>query len=413
MQIYLVGGAVRDKLLGRPIVDRDYVVVGSTVDEMLALGYTPVGKDFPVFLHPDTHAEYALARTERKVSRGYHGFEFYTSAEVTLEQDLVRRDLTINAIAEDQQGQLYDPYHGLQDIEARILRHVSPSFAEDPVRVLRVARFAARYAQYGFSIADETLQLMRYLVAHDEVDALVAERVWQEVEKALESDNPRIFFDVLRECGALARLFPEVERLFGVPQTKRWHPEVDTGIHTMMVLEQAARLSKDTAVRFAALLHDLGKGITPRQEWPKHVMHEARGIPLTRAVCERLRVPKKFLQLALLVTEYHLNYHRIEELKPATVIKLLTRLDAFRRPQRFENFLLACEADARGRTGYENMSDEKTRLFRQYYQVAKAIEPKEFVALGYKGLEIAEQLRLKRIAAVKAVAAKRSHQRDE
>jgi tRNA nucleotidyltransferase (CCA-adding enzyme) len=406
MQIYMVGGAVRDKLLGRQVVDRDYVVVGATVDEMLVLGYTPVGKDFPVFLHPDTHDEYALARTERKVSRGYHGFEFYTSPDVTLEQDLVRRDLTINAIAEDEHGQLYDPYHGVKDLKSGILRHVSPSFAEDPVRVLRVARFAARYAKDDFVIADETMQLMRFLVVHDEVDALVAERVWQEVEKALTSDNPCIFFDVLRECGALARLFPEIDRLFGVPQVKQWHPEVDTGIHTMMVLEQATRLSSDPVVRFAALLHDLGKGITPKEEWPRHVMHEARGVPLTRAVCERLKVPKLFSELALLVTEFHLNYHRIEELKPATVIKLLSRLDAFRRPQRFEKFLLACEADAKGRSGYENMPDDKTRLFREYFQAAKAIDPKEFVAMGLKGLEIAEQLRLKRIAAVKAITVK-------
>ena len=408
MQIYMVGGAVRDKLLGRPVVDRDYVVVGATVAEMLTLGYRPVGKDFPVFLHPDTHDEYALARTERKISRGYHGFEFYTSEDVTLEQDLVRRDLTINAIAEDEHGQIYDPYHGVEDLNARILRHVSPSFAEDPVRVLRVARFASRYAEYGFTIAEETMDLMRCLVEHDEVDALVAERVWQEVEKALASDSPRIFFDVLRSCGALGRLFPELERLFGVPQAKQWHPEVDTGIHTMMVLEQATRLSPVPAVRFAALLHDLGKGITPKEEWPRHVMHEARGVPLTRAVCERLKVPKQFSELALLVTEFHLNYHRIEELKPATVVKLLTRLDAIRRPQRFEHFLLACEADARGRPGYENMPDDKTQLFRQYFQAVRGIDPKELVAKGYKGLEMAEQLRLKRIAAVQAIAQQRS-----
>ncbi len=413
MQIYMVGGAVRDKLLGRDIVDRDYVVVGATVDEMLALGYTPVGKDFPVFLHPDTHEEYALARTERKVSRGYHGFEFYTADDVTLEQDLVRRDLTINAIAEDEHGQIYDPYHGVEDIEARILRHVSPAFAEDPLRILRVARFAAYYARYGFAIADETMQLMRSLVEHDEVEALVAERVWQEVEKALASDNPRIFFDVLKACGALARLIPELDRLFGVPQSRQWHPEVDTGIHTMMVLEQAARLSSDSAVRFAALLHDLGKGVTPKEQWPKHLLHEARGVPLTRAVCERLKVPKQFSQLALLVTEFHLNYHRIEELKPATVVKLLIRLDAIRRPQRFENFLLACEADARGRPGYEDLPDHKTQLFRQYHQAAKAIDPKKLVDKGYKGLQIAEQLRLQRIAAIRAVAAKESIRFDE
>ena len=349
MQIYKVGGAVRDKLLKRKVVDHDYVVVGATVGEMLAQGFTPVGKDFPVFLHPDTHEEYALARTERKTGKGYHGFTFHADKDVTLEDDLIRRDLTINAIAEDAQGRLYDPYNGVQDIKDRILRHVSPSFVEDPLRVLRVARFAARFAEYGFSIADETLAMMQCLVEHDEMEALVAERVWQEVEKALADDNPRIFFDVLRQCGALARLFPEVDRLFGVPQSRQWHPEIDTGIHTMMVLEQAARLSAEPKVRFAALVHDLGKGTTP----------------------------------------------------PATIVDLLSRLDAFRRAERFEFFLLACEADARGRTGYEDMPDDKTRLFRAFFQAASQVSPKEIVAAGYKGEAISEQLRLKRIAAVR------------
>ncbi len=402
MKIYKVGGAVRDKLLDRKVVDHDYVVVGATVDEMLALGYTPVGKDFPVFLHPESHEEYALARTERKVAKGYHGFEFYADSNVTLEEDLIRRDLTINAIAEDEQGELYDPYHGIDDLNKRVLRHVSPSFAEDPLRVLRVARFAARYASYGFTIADETMAMMQCLVDHDEVDALVAERVWQEVEKALADENPRIFFEVLRQCGALARLFPELERLFGVPQAKQWHPEIDTGVHTMMVLEQAALLSKEPQVRFAALMHDLGKGTTPREEWPKHIAHESRGVPLVKAVCERLKIPKSYTALALLVTEFHLNYHRINELKNATIVDLLSRLDAFRRPQRFEYFLLACEADARGRTGYENSSDEKTQRFRACFQAADAVNTAEIVARGFRGAEIAEQLRIKRIAAVKA-----------
>lgn len=403
MQIYKVGGAVRDKLLDRKVVDHDYVVVGATVEEMLAEGYTPVGKDFPVFLHPETHEEYALARTERKVAKGYHGFEFYASSDVTLEDDLVRRDLTINAIAEDEQGKLYDPYHGIDDLNNRILRHVSPAFAEDPLRVLRVARFAARYAEYGFTIADETMAMMQCLVDHDEVDALVAERVWQEVEKALADVNPWIFFQVLRQCGALKRLLPEVEQLFGVPQSKQWHPEVDTGIHTMMVLEQASRLSDESVVRFAALLHDLGKGITPKNQWPKHIQHEVRGVPLVEAVCERLKVPKQFSTLALLVTEFHLNYHRIEELKASTVVDLLSRLDAFRRPERFEHFLLACEADARGRTGYEDMPDDKTQRFRAFFNVANEVSTKEIVSLGYKGADISEQLRLKRIRAVKAL----------
>ena len=403
MQIYKVGGAVRDKLLERVVVDHDYVVVGATVEEMLAAGYTPVGKDFPVFLHPDTHEEYALARTERKVAKGYHGFEFYTDKEVTLEDDLIRRDLTINAIAEDEQGNLYDPYHGVDDLNNRILRHVSPSFAEDPLRVLRVARFAARYADYGFTIADETMTMMKYLVDHDEVDALVAERVWQEVEKALADVNPWIFFKVLRECGALERLLPEIEQLFGVPQAKQWHPEVDTGVHTMMVLEQAARLSKESVVRFAALLHDLGKGITPKEQWPKHIAHESRGVPLVDAVCTRLKVPGQFRALAVLVAEFHLNYHRVEELKPATIVDLFTRLDAFRRPERFAQFLLACEADAKGRTGYENSSAEKTQRFKDFFSAADKVRTTDIVAQGFKGIEIAEQLRIKRIAAVKAM----------
>lgn len=402
MKIYKVGGAVRDRLLGRKVVDHDYVVVGASVEAMLAAGYTPVGKDFPVFLHPKTHEEYALARTERKVAKGYHGFEFYADADVTLEDDLIRRDLTINAIAEDDQGTLYDPYHGIEDLNNRILRHVSPSFAEDPLRVLRVARFAARYADYGFRIADETLAMMQCLVDHDEVDALVAERVWQEVEKALADDNPWIFFKVLRQCGALARLLPEIEQLFGVPQSRQWHPEIDTGVHTMMVLEQAARLSKESVVRFAALLHDLGKGTTPHEEWPRHIAHESRGVPLVNAVCQRLKVPKHYRDLALLVTEFHLNYHRIEELKNSTIVDLLSRLDAFRRPQRFEFFLLACEADAKGRTGYENSSNEKTQRFRAFFHAASQVNTADIVAQGFKGIEIAEQLRIKRIAAVKA-----------
>ena len=403
MQIYKVGGAVRDRLLEREVVDHDYVVVGATVEEMLAAGYTPVGKDFPVFLHPETHEEYALARTERKVAKGYHGFEFYAAPDVTLEDDLVRRDLTINAIAEDEEGNLYDPYHGIDDLNNRILRHVSPSFAEDPLRVLRVARFAARYADYGFTIAEETMAMMQCLVDHDEVDALVAERVWQEVEKALIDVNPWIFFQVLRQCGALSRLFPEIEQLYGVPQSKQWHPEVDTGIHTMMVLEQSVRLSPEPVVRFAALVHDLGKGTTPKEEWPNHVEHEARGVPLVETLCKRLKVPRQYSALALLVTEFHLNYHRIEELKPSTVVDLSSRLDAFRRPERFEHFLLACEADSRGRPGYENMPDDKTQLFRRYFDAANEVSPREIVAQGYKGADIAEQLRLSRITAVRAV----------
>ncbi len=401
MQIYKVGGAVRDKLLKRKVVDHDYVVVGATVDEMLTQGFTPVGKDFPVFLHPQTHEEYALARTERKTGKGYHGFAFHADKDVTLEEDLIRRDLTINAIAEDEQGRLYDPYNGVQDIRDRVLRHVSPSFVEDPLRVLRVARFAARYADYGFSIAAETMAMMQCLVDHDEMEALVAERVWQEVEKALADNNPRIFFEILRQCGALARLFPEIDCLYGVPQPKQWHPEIDTGIHTMMVLEQAARISAEPRVRFAALVHDLGKGTTPEEQWPRHIAHEIRGVPLVKKLCQRLKIPNDYTALALLVTEFHLNYHRIGELKPATIVDLLSRLDAFRRAERFEFFLMACEADSRGRIGYEDMPDDKTRLFRAFFRAANEVSPGEIVAQGFKGIEIAEQLRLKRIDAVR------------
>ncbi len=401
MQFYKVGGAVRDKLLNRKVVDYDYVVVGATIEEMLSANYTPVGKDFPVFLHPQTHDEYALARTERKVSKGYHGFQFFADNKVTLEADLVRRDLTINAIAEDKEGKLYDPYHGIDDLNKRILRHVSPAFAEDPLRVLRVARFAARYADYGFKVAAETMSLMKCLVDNDEVDALVAERVWQEVEKALSDDNSCIFFKVLRQCGALERLFPEIEQLFGVPQTKQWHPEIDTGVHTMMVLEQASKLTEDPAVRFAALVHDLGKGITPEQEWPRHIAHESLGVPLVEALCQRLKVPKHFFTLAILVTKYHLNYHRINEIKPSTIVDLLSKLDAFRRPESFEQFLLACEADARGRLGYENSTPQQTQQFRDFFNAANQVQTKEIIAQGLQGIEISEQLRIKRIAAVK------------
>jgi len=404
MNIYKVGGAVRDKLLQRKVVDYDYVVVGATPEEMLAQGYTPVGKDFPVFLHPETHDEYALARTERKVAKGYHGFEFYADSHVTLEEDLIRRDLTINAIAEDDQGVLYDPYQGVADLNQRILRHVSPAFAEDPLRVIRVARFAARYADYGFTIAGETMAMMQALVANDEVDALVAERVWQEVEKALADENPWIFFQVLRQCGALKRLFPEIEQLFGVPQSKQWHPEIDTGVHTMMVLEQAARLSNEPVVRFAALLHDLGKGTTPEDEWPRHIAHESRGVPLVDKLCRRLKVPKHYTALALLVTEFHLNYHRVYELKKSTIVKLLSRLDAFRRPERFEYFILACEADARGRLGYEDSSDDKSQYFRALYQAAAQVNTADIIAQGFKGADIAEQLRLKRISALQSLS---------
>ena len=401
MQTYLVGGYVRDKLLGLETKDRDWVVVGATAEDMLRLNYRQVGKDFPVFLHPQSNEEYALARTERKTGPGYTGFDFNASSKVTLEQDLMRRDLTINAIAMDEDGNLIDPFHGQEDIRNRILRHISPAFAEDPVRILRIARFAARFAELGFRIADETMLLMQQMVKNGEIDALVAERVWQETRRALEEKVPARFFEVLRQCGALQKLFPEIDRLFGVPQPEKYHPEIDTGIHTMMVLTQAARLSPDPQVRFAALVHDLGKGTTPREQWPRHIEHEARGVPLVEALCDRYRIPNDYRQLAVLVTRYHLHYHRAAELRDETLLKTLEALDAFRRPDRFERFLLACEADSRGRTGYEDQHYEQPDIYRRAFRAANAIQAKEFVAQGLKGKAIREAVARARIKAIK------------
>ena len=404
IKIYTVGGFVRDRLLGITSKDKDWVVVGATPEQMLAQGYKPVGKDFPVFLHPKTKEEYALARTERKTAAGYTGFSFNTSTDVTLEEDLMRRDLTINAIAQDDKGNIIDPYHGQQDIKNRILRHVSPAFVEDPLRVLRVARFAARFASLGFTVADKTLALMQKITDSGEIATLVAERVWQELHAALLTDNPDVFFNVLRECGALKILFPEIDRLFGVPQVKEYHPEIDTGIHTLMVLQQAVKLSSDAEVRFAALVHDLGKGLTPKDEWPKHIGHEHRGIKPVKALCERLKVPRTCRELALIVTEYHLNYHRIEELKPTTVMKYLQRMDAFRRPERFEKFLLACEADSRGRTGWEDKNFKQPQLFRDYFKAANEVDYSELKERNLQGKEFADaltRLRTKAITQIK------------
>ncbi len=402
MKIYKVGGAVRDRLLGLPVTDTDWVVVGATPEQMRALGFRPVGKDFPVFLHPETKEEYALARTERKTGPGYTGFTFHASPEVTLEEDLARRDLTINAMAEDEDGHLIDPYGGRRDLERRLLRHVSPAFVEDPVRILRVARFAARFRPLGFRIADETLALMRRMVDAGEVDALVPERVWQETVRALDEDAPQVFFEVLRECGALARLFPEIERLFGVPQDPAHHPEIDTGVHTLLVLAQAARLSPEPVVRFAALVHDLGKGTTPRDLWPKHPDHEARGVPLVEALCERYRTPKAFHDLAVLVTRYHLHYHRAAELDAPALLALLEALDAFRRPARFEQYLLACEADSRGRPGYEDAEFEQPDLLRAAFAAADAIRGGDLARQGYRGADLARELRQRRLAAIRS-----------
>ncbi len=400
MKIYLVGGAVRDELLGYPFHERDWVVVGATVEEMNRLGYQQVGKDFPVFLHPKTKEEHALARTERKTAAGYTGFEVHASPDVTLEDDLIRRDLTINAIAKDENGALVDPYHGVDDINNKVLRHVSSAFAEDPVRILRVARFLARYAHLGFSVADETMTLMKHMVSSGEVDALVAERVWQETQKALGEKTPQAFVSVLRDCGALKRIIPELDCLWGIPQPEEHHPEIDTGIHTMLVLEQACRLSPDPQVRFAALLHDLGKGTTPKKEWPRHIAHEARGAEIVKKVCQRLRVPKEYRDLAERTARLHLNYHRALELKPATVVKTLEQLDAFRNPERFEKFLLASEADARGRPGYENKVFPQADYFRKAYAVSKAVDISALREQGYENMKLAEKIKEERVKAV-------------
>ena len=401
METYLVGGYVRDQLLGLDTKDRDWVVVGANADDLLKLNYRQVGKDFPVFLHPETNEEYALARTERKTAAGYAGFSFHAASDVTLEEDLIRRDLTINAIAEDANGHLIDPFNGQADIKAKILRHVSPAFVEDPVRILRIARFSARFAELGFTIADETKKLMSKMVEDGEVDALVPERVWQETMRALMEKTPARYFEVLRDCGALAKLFPEINRLWGVPQPEKHHPEVDTGIHTMMVLTQAAKLSNDPKVRFAALVHDLGKGITPKNKWPKHIDHESRGVPLVETLCNRYRIPNDYRELAVIVTKYHLHYHRAAELRDATFLKTLESLDAFRRPERFELFLLACEADSRGRTGYEDKHFEQPEIYRKVFNAAKKINAKELVAQGLKGKEIKEELAKQRIKSIK------------
>jgi len=372
VQIYSVGGAVRDELLGLTVQDRDHVVVGATPEEMARLGYRPVGKDFPVFLHPQTHEEYALARTERKTARGYKGFQVYAAPEVTLEQDLARRDLTINAIARDEHGQLTDPFGGVADLRARVLRHVSPAFAEDPVRILRVARFAARFAD--FHIAAETMELMREMVQNGEADALVSERVWQELARGMLERTPSRMFETLRNCGALARILPEVDRLFGVPQPEKHHPEIDTGIHVMRVLDYAASQDYPLPVRFAALTHDLGKGTTPQEEWPRHIDHEQRGVELVQDICRRLRVPNDCRELALVTARHHGEAHRALELRPSTLLKLVLATDALRQRERFEHFLQACECDYRGRPGYQDLPYPQAELLRTVLAAALSVD---------------------------------------
>jgi tRNA nucleotidyltransferase (CCA-adding enzyme) len=401
MKVYLVGGAVRDELLGIPVRERDWCVVGATPEQLEAEGYRPVGKDFPVFIHPDSGEEYALARTERKTGAGYHGFAFHAAPDVTIEEDLRRRDLTVNAIARDDDGSLVDPFGGADDIKHRTLRHVSDAFQEDPVRVLRVARFAARFSGLGFDVAAETLALMREMVDSSEVDALVAERVWKETASALAEDQPQVYFEVLRRCGALARVFPEIDALFGVPQPEKWHPEIDCGIHTMMVLRQAARLSDDITVRFAALVHDLGKATTSKDKLPSHPGHEARSVKLVRRLCERLRVPNDCRDLGLIAAEYHTHCHRALELRASTLLKVLNQTDAFRRPERFEQFLLACEADSRGRTGYEERPYPQADYFRGALAAATAIETSDLNASGLKGAEIGKAIGERRLAALR------------
>ncbi len=401
METYLVGGAIRDKLLGLPVKDKDWVVVGSSPDKMIELGFTPVGKDFPVFLHPENKEEYALARTERKTSAGYHGFQFNTDPNVTLEDDLLRRDLTINAMAQDEDGNLIDPYDGKNDLEKRILRHVSPAFAEDPVRILRIARFAARFSSLGFSIANETMEMMQTMVKNGEVDSLVPERVWQETVRALSESSPDIFIEVLRECGALKVLFPEINRLFGVPQPEEHHPEIDTGVHTMMVLQQACLLSEDTVIRFAALTHDLGKGTTPKKELPHHYGHEDRGVNLVNDLCKRYRVPKQFQELAKITAKYHTHVHKAFEIRSKTLLKVLNKTDAFRKPERFEQFLVACIADSHGRPGYEDYNYKQAPFFSHMRRVAEKIDVQEIIKDGYEGEKIAEELYKRRLNAIK------------
>jgi tRNA nucleotidyltransferase (CCA-adding enzyme) len=404
MRIYLVGGAVRDKLLDRPVTDHDHVVVGARPEDMLEQGFRPVGKDFPVFLHPRTNEEYALARTERKTGHGYHGFAFHADPSVTLEQDLARRDLTINAMAQTEDGQLVDPFHGERDLEQRLLRHVSPAFAEDPVRLLRVARFAARFAPLGFTVAPETMALMRQMVREGEVDHLVPERVWQETRKALGEARPSAFLRVLRESGALAVLFPEVDALYGVPQRAEFHPEIDTGVHVEMVLDMAARIAPgNDVVGFCALTHDLGKALTPADVLPRHLGHEHAGVaPLHRLVA-RLKVPTEHAALAEQVCREHLNTHRAFELRPATVLRLLASLDALRRPERLELFLAACEADKRGRLGHEDDDYPQADYLRRARDAAAAVRSEPFVANGLRGPAIGEAMVKARAAAIAAL----------
>ena len=405
MRVYLVGGAVRDRLLGLPVRERDWVVVGAEPGELERAGFLAVGREFPVFLHPQTSEEYALARLERKTGPGYRGFSTQFSPDVTLEQDLRRRDLTINAMAETDSGELIDPYGGQADLAARVLRHVSDAFSEDPVRILRVARFAARFIDLGFTVADETLALMRRMTASGEVSALVPERVWQETERALGAAHPEVYFETLRACGALAVIFPEIDALFGVPQPPRWHPEIDTGVHAMLAVRYAARTGASTAVRFAALTHDLGKARTPPARWPSHHGHEEAGVPLIEALASRLKVPGACRDLAILAARTHTRVHRALELRAATLLTLLEDADAFRRPERFEELLAACEADARGRTGLESEPYPQAGYLRAALATAAAVQLTEAERRGLAGPAIGAALHRRRLAALDTLKA--------
>lgn len=404
---YLVGGAVRDKLLGLPIKDRDWVVVGSTPEQMKQAGFQQVGADFPVFLHPTSNEEYALARTERKTGKGYGGFSCHAAPDVTLEEDLCRRDLTINAMAMDSSGQLIDPYGGQRDLDARILRHVSPAFAEDPLRILRVARFSARFHPLGFRIAPETLALMRTIVDQGEADFLTGERIWQETLRSLGEAAPWIYFQTLRNCGALRVIMPELDALFGIPQPPAHHPEVDTGVHALMVLEQACRLSADPEVRFAALLHDLGKARTKKVDWPHHYGHENLGVAPIKALCQRIKAPNTFRELAELCSLYHTHIHRCQELKSSTLQRLFSDADAYRRPERFEKFLLCCEADARGRTGFEERAYPQADEARTALQAARSVEITPLLEQGLQGKALGDAITQERINRIKALRGNR------
>lgn len=407
MEIYLVGGAVRDKLLGLPVKDRDWMIVGATPEDLLAQGYQQVGKDFPVFLNPETKEEYALARTERKSGSGYTGFICDFSPHIRLEEDLIRRDLTINAIAQSADGKYHDPFGGIEDLNRRILRHISPAFAEDPLRVLRVARFAARFHHLGFTIAKETLALMQNLTEQGELEHLTTERIWLETEKALTEKNPEIYFDTLRKVGALKVLFPELDALHGVPNPAKHHPEIDSFIHTMMVLQQAVLLTENTdmnksAVRFAALCHDLGKALTPQDILPHHYGHEKKGVQQVRHLCNRLKVPTYYKELAELTCEYHTHSHKALELRAETIIKLFNTFDVWRKPQRFKEFLTACQADSRGRLGFEQVSYPQKAYLWTLYETAKQVNIQQIIDAGFEKQGIRDELMKRRVQVVKA-----------